>query len=77
METDNIPLNKVAAGNTVRIVRIDAGKGLKNRLAALGLLTGSRLTVVRSLGGGQLVVEIFNSKTLLGRGITEKIYVAP
>ncbi len=76
METEKLSLNDVSAGKTVRIVRIDAGRGLRNHLAALGLLPGAQLRVLRTLGGGQLVVEIFNSKTLLGRGITEKIFVS-
>ena len=76
MEKETISLNNISSGTTVKIARIDAGRGLRQRLAALGLLPGASVRVIKTLGRGQVVVEIFQSKTLLGRGVTEKIYVA-
>ena len=75
MENNNLLLSMVSAGSTVKIVRIDSGRGLRQRLAALGLLPGAQIKIIKTLGRGQLVIEVFNSKTLLGRGVTEKIYV--
>ena len=75
LENNKMPLSKVAAGKTVRVVSIDAGHGLKNRLAALGVLTNSALHIIRNGGAGQLVVYIKNSKIVLGRGASQKIFV--
>ncbi len=75
MENNSTSLSTVSPGSTVRVAQIDAGRGLRQRLAALGLLPGARIRVVKTLGRGQAVIEIFNSKTLLGRGVTDKIFV--
>ncbi len=75
MENNSTSLSVVLPGCIVRVAQIDAGRGLRQRLAALGLLPGARIKVVKTLGRGQAVIEIFNSKTLLGRGVTDKIYV--
>jgi ferrous iron transport protein A len=75
MTTKDISLSSVSAGRAVKIARIDAGRSLRHRLAALGLLPGASVKVLQTLGRGQLVIEVFQSKTLLGRGVTDKIYV--
>jgi Fe2+ transport system protein FeoA len=69
------PLDEIPAGTTVRIVLIDAGSGLKNRLAAMGLLAKSLIRVVRNDGAGQIIVHVKESKVILGRGMSHKIFV--
>ena len=73
---DKLPLNDVRAGSIVRIVEIEAGHGLKNRLAAMGLLTNVQIRVVRNDGAGQIIVNVKNSKVILGRGMSHKVFVA-
>ena len=70
------PLCDFSAGKTVRVVSIDAGHSLKNRLAAMGVLTHSALHILRNEGAGRLIVTIKNSKVVLGRGASCKIFVA-
>jgi Fe2+ transport system protein FeoA len=72
---DTRPLDKIPAGTTVRIVTIDAGAGLKNRLAAMGLLANGVIRVVRNDRAGQIIVQVKNSKVILGRGMSHKIFV--
>lgn len=71
-----MPLSAVPSGKTVKIVAIDAGHSLKNRLASMGVLTHSVLRILRNEGAGQLIVAIKNSKIILGRGASGKIMVA-
>jgi Fe2+ transport system protein FeoA len=71
------PLNDFRAGTTVRIAGIDAGRGLKNRLASMGLLVNMDICVVRNDGAGQIIVSVKNSKIILGRGMSHKIFVRP
>ena len=40
------PLSQIEAGATVKFVSVDAGVGLKQRLAAMGLLPNVQITVV-------------------------------
>lgn len=76
METTNIrPLDKIEAGTAVQIVTIEAGSGLKNRLAAMGLLADVQIRVVRNDGAGQIIVNVKNSKVILGRGMSHKVFV--
>jgi ferrous iron transport protein A len=56
----------------LRIVKIDAGRGLKQRLLALGLVPGADLYLLANKHGP--VKLCFNSSRLaLGRGVAAKI----
>ena len=69
------PLSEVQAGSKVSMVSVEAGKGLKAQLAAMGLLPGVEITVVRRGHPGPLVVEVKGSKMMLGRGMAHRIIV--
>ena len=68
-------LDEMKAGSTVRIVRVDSGHSLNNRLAAMGLLKNTEMKVVRNDGAGQIIVAVKSSKVILGRGMSHKIFV--
>lgn len=70
-------LSEVPAGQSVRLVRIGAGHGLTGRLAAMGLVPGETIEVLRNDFHGQLIVQVKNTKIVLGRGMSEKLEVAP
>jgi ferrous iron transport protein A len=70
-----ISLNDVKAGKSVRVASIDAGKSLKGRLAALGILVNAALKIIRNDGAGQIIIQVRQSKIILGRGMTHKILV--
>lgn len=70
-----VSLNSIKPGASVRVTAIDAGKGLKGRLAALGILVNAALKVVRNDGAGQIIIQVRQSKIILGRGMTHKILV--
>ena len=69
-------LAAVEPGQTVRLVRIDAGQRLMTRLAALGLLPNVEITVVRNGHPGPCVIRVRDSKVVLGRGMADKIEVS-
>lgn len=73
----SISLSEVKVGQTVMLVRVDAGHGLKHRLAAMGLLANTKIKVLRNEGRGQLIVSVKGSKVVLGRGMSEKMIVEP
>jgi len=66
----------VAAGQTVKVVKIDAGRGLNSRLAAMGLVPNTRITVVSNGHPGPFVLNVKESKVMLGRGMAHKIMVS-
>ncbi len=75
VENPTMPLCDMTAGKTVRVVSVDAGHGLKSRLAAMGVLPSAALHIMRNEGAGQIIVSIKNSKVVLGRGASHKIFV--
>lgn len=72
-----MPLGEVPPGRTVRLVAVDAGYGLQHRLAALGLLPNVTVTVIRNEGRGQLIVQVKNTRIVLGRGMAHRVLVRP
>jgi len=65
----------VKAGEKVRLVSINAGKGLKIRLTAMGLVPNVEITVVINNRPGPFVISVKNSRMMLGRGMAHKIMV--
>ena len=75
IETTDCELSSVPAGRQVRLVRIHAGLGLKERLAAMGLIPQGLFRIIRNDGRGQIIVEIKGTRVILGRGMSGKIRV--
>jgi ferrous iron transport protein A len=69
-------LATVKPGQTVRLVRIDAGQRLMARLAAMGMLPHVEIKVVRNGYPGPCVIRVRDSKVVLGRGMADKIEVS-
>jgi len=69
------PLSEVQAGETVKLAGIEAGRGLNSRLASMGLVSGVEITVVSNSRPGPFVINVKNSRVMLGRGMARKIMV--
>jgi ferrous iron transport protein A len=68
----------VTPGEDVRLVTIQGGRGIRQRLADIGLTPGTVLQVVQSDGWGPLIVAFKNDARLaLGRGMAHKMMVEP
>ncbi len=70
------PLSATRRGECVRLIHIDAGQRLARRLAELGLTPGVTLQVVHK-NGGPMLIAVRGTRLALGRGVTDKILVAP
>jgi len=62
-------------GRNLRIVYVRGGMRVMRRLADLGLTPGATIRVVKSLGGGPILLEVNGSRIALGRGISMKLFV--
>jgi len=69
------PLSMVGAGETVRVVKLNAGRGLNSRLAAMGFVPNTKVKVVSNSHPGPFIVTVKDSKVMLGRGMAHKIMV--
>ena len=71
-----MPLSEVQTGQRVKLQAIRAGRGLRARLAAMGLIPGAELKVVSNSLWGPLIIGVKESRVILGRGVTQRIEVA-
>jgi len=74
---DVVPLAALDDGQRGRLVRVEAGTGLRTRLLAMGLRSGAEVRVVHNGGHGPFVVAVDSSRVVLGRGMAHKILVRP
>lgn len=76
METQQVkPLSSIRSGEKVRLVSIEAGRGLNSRLTSMGLLPNVEITVVNNSHPGPFVIKVKGSRMMLGRGMAHKIMV--
>ncbi|MCX7804996.1 MAG: FeoA domain-containing protein [Planctomycetota bacterium] len=69
-------LNELQPGRTGVIVEIVGGRGICNRLQAMGLCIGSRVRRVASaIGRGPVVVEARGAQFAIGFGMASRIIV--
>lgn len=72
----SLPLYMAASGEKVKITDIVGGKGVRRRLAGMGLIVGADLEVISSNQSGQQVVIVNDTRLALGSGVAEKIRVS-
>jgi len=72
-----VALSGLPDGARARLVRVDAGHGLRSRLTAMGLRPGVEVRVVNNRGAGPFVVAVEGTRIVLGRGMAHKVYVVP
>ena len=71
-----MPLSVVQVGRPVRMVSVEAGRCLQTRLAAMGLVPGVEIEVLRNLPRGPFIVAVKGTRVMLWRGMAQRITVA-
>ena len=78
MKTDSavrtMPLSMVSAGETVRLIKVNAGEKLVCRLGSMGLTPGVEMRVLHDSGGPKTIC-VRDSRIALGKGVAHKILV--
>lgn len=72
----SLPLALASPGEKLVVTRLTGGHDSRQHLADLGITLGTELEVLSS-GGGPMVVAVRGSRLALGRGVTNKVLVAP
>lgn len=70
-----MPLSIVQVGRKVRLISVEAGRGLRSRLTAMGLVPGTEIEVLQNFMHGPFLIEVKGSRIMLGRGMAQKIEV--
>jgi ferrous iron transport protein A len=69
-------LARMKTGRSGNVVRIEGGRGLVNRLSALGVRPGRRITKVGSMFmRGPVTIQLGNAQVAVGFGMANKIIV--
>ena len=73
-----IPLSQMEAAQSGTVVQIEGGHGIVNRLNALGIRTGKRITKVSSMFmRGPVTIQVGNTQIAIGFGMAKRIIVQP
>ncbi|MCP4230122.1 MAG: ferrous iron transport protein A [bacterium] len=68
-------LTALHSGESAIIEEVEAGRSLRSRLMALGMLPGTPIEVIKLDRSGPVVLEVHDSRVVIGRGIARKIEV--
>ncbi len=75
-EPSTLTLDRIRAGQEVKVVQIVAGQSAARQLAQLGIRAGATLGVRRSAPmGGPILVDSGGSMVAIGRGMARKVRV--
>jgi ferrous iron transport protein A len=72
-----LSLAQLPHGRCAKVVEIDGGRQMVQRMVMLGIRRGVPLCVVHGPGARGAVVQVGGARIALGRGVTDKIRVAP
>ncbi len=71
-----VTLRQMQSGQSGKVVEIQGGHGLVNRLSALGMRPGKKITKVSSmLMRGPVTIQSGNTRIAVGFGMANKIIV--
>ena len=71
-----VTLARMRAGQSGKVVQVQGGMGLANRLSALGIRPGKRVTKVSSmLMRGPVTVQVDGTQVAMGFGMARRVIV--
>ena len=68
-----LPLSRLKPGEVGRVMAVEGGHGIRQKLFLRGLFEGSVVRVISSYG--PVTVEVDRSTVSIGRGMAQKIIV--
>lgn len=68
-------LSQADPGKEFTLVDIIGGRGIKSKLYSMGLIPGTRITVVSKAAAGPIILKARDSRLAVGRGMANKIIV--
>ena len=71
-----LTLTKMQRGQSGRVLQIEGGHGMVNRLAALGIMPGKKITKISSmLMRGPVTIEVDRVQVAIGFGMANRIII--
>ena len=73
-----VSLAQMRAGQSGMVLSIEGGHGMVNRLSALGIMPGKKITKISSmLMRGPVTIEVDRTQVAIGFGMAKRILVQP
>jgi len=70
-----MPLMMLQPGRRARVLEVRGGRGLTRRLASMGILPGTVVSLVRGGPGGPVIVAVRGGRVVIGRGMAHRVMV--
>jgi len=78
MDEATVTLSNLKDGQQAVVSTVEGGRGLEEKLTAMGIRPGKRITRFCSMYlRGPITIRVDNVQLSLGRGIADKIFVIP
>lgn len=75
-DAKKMPLSQMESGQSGKIAQIQGGHGLIDRLSALGIRPGKRVTKISSMFmRGPVTIQVGNAQVAIGFGMAQRIMV--
>lgn len=75
-DNDPLPLSNAPAGKRLKVKRIEGGRRLCARMAAMGIYPGAEMDLVCAGCGSPCLVRLHGGTLSLGAGVSQKIWVS-
>lgn len=76
IELTEMMLTKAPPGSNVAISTVRAGRGLRRRLADMGLVPGTMVRIINNERPGRVVLDVKGSRLAIGYGVASKMVVS-
>ena len=77
-ENTGIPLIQLDTGQSGVVTQIDGGHSLINRLGAMGIIPGRKITKVSSMFmRGPVTIQVANTQLAIDFGMARRIFIKP
>lgn len=74
----SLALGMLRDGDTAIVMDVRGGRGLKRRMADMGLGPGAHIEIVSdSASSGPVIVKVLDTRIAIGRGMSRHIMVRP
>ncbi|TEB16726.1 FeoA domain protein [Pelotomaculum sp. FP] len=70
-----LPLGFLQVGRDAVVRELGSGRNLAQRLSEMGIVRGTRLSIIKNDMGGPLIISVGDGRLAIGRGMALKILV--
>lgn len=72
-----MPLALALPGQELELVSISGGRRFQHRMVEMGLAPGMRFSVVTSGRPGPFILQLKDTRLVVGRGMSDRLFVRP